>query len=427
MKSKKWVAILTSLMILVVMAGVSFAEDVSYAFIKPTEDVTITVWYAVSGKSGEAFNALLDAYQAENPNIHLEASYSGDYAETQAKLSANLATGTAPDVVLSSSLPLYTGGRGNFTMEALIQDPEFNVGDVYAGVWEYAKYAGHICAVPFSNSTPVLYYNKQIAAAAGLDIENNPPATWDELFEMGKTAQAKGNVNNSDAFWGFDTNDHTWVFNSMLGQNGNTLVAFEGDKIIPVFNNEQAQVAGNFWKKLVDEKVMPVGEHANAENAFLAGNVAFFAASSSRIPRYASSETVEVGALPLPAFETPRVALGGALLATFSTDPVKLAASWDLIKYLASVEHQSQYAIASGYLPIRASAMDQQIVKDAIAANPMFEVSYKQMANSWAYVWFDYESVMYQCVRRAVEAIEQGTDVKEALDTGVNELLREME
>src|SRR5260370_22425715 len=53
-------------------------------------------------------------------------------------------------------------------------------------------YNGKFYAVPFQRSTPVMYYNKDAFAEAGLDPEK-PPVTWQELANVAqKLTQREG-------------------------------------------------------------------------------------------------------------------------------------------------------------------------------------------------------------------------------------------
>ena len=300
-------------------------------YTKPTGDVDLTVWYAVSGATGETFEAQIAEYQKENPNIHIQLSYAGSYSDAAEKVSANLLTGTAPDVALMAAGPLYTGGRGDYTIESLIEDPAFDKDDIYEGVWDYARYDGRICAIPYGISVPVLFYNKTILEAAGIDIESEAPKTWDDLYDLAERAQKNGNVNNSSSFYGFEVSDAPWLFKSMLNQNGNGIIDTT-DGITPIYNYAEAVEVSTFWQKLATNGVMPAGEHDNAEKNFLAGNCAFIVASSVRLARWSADPVVDFGVLPMPAFDQESVALGGNVLVTFSEDEEKLAASWDLIK-----------------------------------------------------------------------------------------------
>lgn len=137
-------------------------------------------------------------------------------------------------------------------------------------------------APPYGISVPVLFYNKTILEAAGIDIESEAPKTWDELYDLAERAQKNGNVNNSSSFYGFEVSDAPWLFKSMLNQNGNGIIDTT-DGITPIYNNAEAVEVATFWQKLATNGVMPAGEHDNAEKNFLAGNCAFIVASSVRL------------------------------------------------------------------------------------------------------------------------------------------------
>jgi ABC-type glycerol-3-phosphate transport system substrate-binding protein len=388
----------------------------------------LTVWYAVSGDSGEAFKALLDKYAAANPDVALAYSYSGNYGDTATKVSAALASKTAPDLALMAAGPLYTGARGDFFMEEKVKDPDFSKDDVFPGVWDYAKYQGRICAVPYGISTPVLYYNKSILEKAGIDIAKKPPKTWEDLYQMAKTAQAKGNASGSTDFWGFDVTDVAWLFKTMLAQNGNDIVSVSGTKITPVFNDDKALAIAAFWKRLVDEKIMPMGQHSNAEKKFLAGNTAFYVATSSRIAKWTKDPAIPLSAVAMPYWKKPSVALGGNVLVILSSDPKTKEAAWKLVKFLASAENQTDFAVKTGYLPIRKSGLSRQSVKDAIAKNAMYNVAFKQMDVSWSYWHFEAMGTMDSLLVQALDQIERGAAApKDALAKAVKDLLADME
>ena len=393
-------------------------------FTKPTEEVTLEVWYAVSGITATTFEAQVQEYMAANPNVKIEISYAGSYADCAEKISANLLTDTAPDVALMSAGPLYTGAREDWTIEGLIQDPAFDKAGIYEGVWKYAEFKGRICALPYGISVPVLYYNKAIIEKAGIDLEKNPPKTWDELYALAEKAQKDGG-----ATYGFEVSDVPWLFKSMLNQNGNNIIDTTGETIKPAYNDDAAVEVGEFWQKLTDNGIMPIDQHSNADNTFLAGEVAFVVSSSVRLARWSAKEGVpEFGVLPMPAFEKESVALGGNVLVCFpkKDQEAKLAAAWDLLKFLMSEEKHTEFAITTGYLPIYAKSMETEYVKNAIAEDPRRGIVYGQMANGWSYWHFDEMGTMDNILWGVLSEIENGKPVKEALDKGVEDLKNEM-
>lgn len=395
----------------------------------PQEPISLNVWYAVSGTSGETFVKLANAFDEANELVNLELSYSGGSADTATKVSAALLTDTAPDVALMYAGPLYTGGRGDFSIGELIKEEGFGYEDVFAGMWDYCTYMdGGICAVPFGISTQVLYYNKNILSAAGVDM-TNPPATWAEFLTVAKQCVEKGNINNAKDFIGFDVSDAPWLFKSMLMQNACSIIEQKDGAITPIFNNEQALEVANYWKSLVEEGVMPAGEHNNAENKFLAGNCAFIAASSNRISRWVGTTEFELGAIEMPSFTQQRsLALGGNVLVILTQDPARVAAAWEFIKAMTTTDSISEFSLATGYLPIRKSSVETEAAKQAIAGNEMYSIAFKQLDYTWSYVHFEQMGTMDTELRTALNKIEKnaGGTVQEVLDKAVKNLQTEI-
>ena len=401
---------------------------VLFAAVVPAMAQTkLKVWYAISGDSGEAFKAMLEKYDAATDDVVIEYSYSGNYGDTATKVSASLISNTAPDVALMAAGPLYTGARNDYFIESKISEADFMKDDIYPGVWDYAKYNGRICAVPYGISTPVLYYNKAILDKAGISMKN-PPKTWAEFYPIAKAAQAKGNINGGADFWGFDVTDVAWLFKTMLNQNGNGIINVKGTKIAPAFNDDKAVEVATFWKKLTDDKVMAVGQHANAEKKFLAGNLAFLVATSARIVRWANDPALKIGAIPMPYFQKPSVALGGNVLIILSKDQKVKEASWKLVKYLASKENQTAFALKTGYLPIRKSGLSLPAAKTAVDGNNMFAVAFDQLDVSWSYWHFEQMGTMDMMLAQMIDVIERNVqDPKAALNKAAADLQVEID
>lgn len=382
--------------------------------------VTLSVWYAVSGTSGEKFTAMSDAFKAET-GITLNLSYSGNSSDTATKVSAALLSGTQPDVALMYAGPLYTGGRGDYTVDTLMNGADFDKNDIFPGMLDYCTYMGEgICAVPFGISTQVMFYNKDLMKANGIDM-TNPPKTWAEFYTLCKELVDK------TGGYAFDTTDEAWLFKSMLMQNGCEVVLKENDTIVPIYNNEKAKEVAEYWKSLVDNKIMNAGKHSAAENDFLAGKLPFIAASSNRISRWTGTTTFELGAIEMPYFNQPSLALGGNVMVILTNDPVKVKAAWEYIKALTSVENNSDFALATGYLPIHKSALEQDNVKKAIAENEMYAVAFKQLDYTWAYTHFEQMGTMDSLLKTALNRLEKGKDTPQGvLDKAVNDLITEI-
>lgn len=405
--------------------GVDFVTPMDPA---QREKVSLEIWYAVSGTSGEKFVEQATAFDESNDLVDLELSYSGGANDTSTKVSAALLTDTAPDIALMYAGPSYTGGRNDFTMDQLIQREGFNADDIFPGMWDYCKYytSDAVCAVPYGISTQVMYYNKDILAAAGVDM-TNPPKTWDEFYEVCLKCLENGNINNTEDFTAFDVTDTGWLFKSMAMQNGCPIVeSTPEDGVTPVFNNEAAIQVAEYWKKMVDAGIMAPGEHNVAENKFLSGNLAFLAMSSNRISRWTDVD-INIGAIEMPYFNTPSVALGGSVIAVFTQDPQKIEAAWEFVDYMLEVERQTDFALSTGYLPVRQSALDLPAVQDAISNNDMYNIAFNQLSYTWAYVHFEQMGTMDLQIADALSRVEKGTlQPQEAFDAAVNRVIDEL-
>ena len=71
-----------------------------------TTPVTLDVWYALGGSSGEAFNQIIEDFNALNTGIIINGSYSGGYNDTSTKITAALSSNpkSTPDVLIGGQV-----------------------------------------------------------------------------------------------------------------------------------------------------------------------------------------------------------------------------------------------------------------------------------------------------------------------------------
>jgi len=392
------------------------------------EKQTLQVWYAVSGTSGEKFTALSEEFDKGSDLVDLELSYSGGSGDTATKVSAALLTNTQPDVALMYAGPLYTGGRNDYAMEQLMKRTGYDMDDIFPGMLDYCTYMNEgICAVPFGISTQVMYYNKTLLDKAGVDM-SNPPETWQDFFALCQDLLAKLGGEGTD-FTAFDVSDAPWLFKSMLRQNGCEIVRKGDDgKIIPVYNDEAALEVTDFWYSLVTSGIMAAGEHDNAENRFLSGNCAFIAATSNRISRWRGATEFELGAIEMPCFKEKSLALGGNVMVILTDDPQKVEAAWDYISYLTSAEKNAEFALATGYLPIRKSELSDPAIQAALSENELYGIAFKQLEYTFAYTHFEQMGTMDSLIRNMLNKLEKnrGTS-QDLLNKAVKDLQKEID
>ena len=368
------------------------------------EKISLNVWYSASGATGEAFTKAVEAFDAGSDLVDITLSYSGSADDTAYKVNAAMIAGTAPDVALMYSGPVFTGGSGNYSLNDLIKRDGFNSADIFPGLWDFCRYykSDAVCAVPYGISTQLLYYNRDIIAEAGIDL-TDPPKTWEEFRDICRECAA---LRRDSRFAAFDAVQADWLFKTMLHQSGCPIIEVNGDKVGPALTGKEAVETAAFWQSLAEEGLMPAGEHGIAEEKFLSGNLAFLAMSSNRIPRWEDAN-IPIGAIPMPSFSEPSTAIGGTVLVILTPDRQKIEAAWDLISYLMEPEHHAAFALASGYLPVRASELDLPEVKQAISDNAMYGIAFDQLGSAWSYTFFDEMGTFNTVIDAALESLER--------------------
>jgi len=140
------------------------------------EPVTISV----SGWSLDTtpeFQVLADGFTANNPHVTVELK-EYDAAEYNTLLTADLAAGAGPDIITQKEVKFLTtfqeGGQ-------LLDVSDVPLPDGISGTSSY-EVDGVAYAVPYRQDSWVLYYNKDLFAAAGVD-EPDGSWTWDDYAD----------------------------------------------------------------------------------------------------------------------------------------------------------------------------------------------------------------------------------------------------
>ena len=164
---------------------------------KPLGDVVLTLggWRTATGR----MNQLLAEFHHDHPEIVVRFDPS-ESAEYDSVLSAQLETGTAPDLVylrsFSASRDLFEQGYLS-SLDDLPGLREHFDPEVLAA-WKATS--SEVYAVPFTASSHGIYYNKDIFRDLGLEV----PETWEELLTVAETLREAGTTpfaNGTNAEW----------------------------------------------------------------------------------------------------------------------------------------------------------------------------------------------------------------------------------
>lgn len=380
--------IATVLLVLFMTSSLAFAQA-SQETAKTEGPVTIEVWYALSGTTGENFLRAVDNFNNSQSDVVAVASYSGGYNDTATKITAALKSNSTPDVIIGGQVT-YTGAYGNFYAGNQAQtDPEFDFDDVFEGLWEYGMYDGQYCNIPYNMSTNTMFYNKALIEGAGIDLKDNAPKSWDEFLQL--CVQLKDFYKDNADFIPFVVQDEDWLSNTQILQCNNPVIAANEDYSVKTaaWGSEECAKVAKWWQDMVKEGCMDMTMNKTGNNVFLAGNAAFFAGSSTKISEWTPTLGENLCAIEMPYFDVQKVALGGSCVAVYPKTAERTAAAWSFIKFICSADENALFAVDSGYLPIRKSSFTSEAVTKAVETMPAYEVAFKQLSYAYAYVNID--------------------------------------
>ncbi|MDR1049800.1 MAG: ABC transporter substrate-binding protein [Deltaproteobacteria bacterium] len=339
----------------------------------------ITFWTALTGKNAEALQELVDKYNSSQDKIRVQAVSQGNYWENGTKLQAALVSDTYPVMTM-----LEVSQVGEFGLRGALADlaPYFTAVErarFVDGLVKQGVMDGKFVAVPYNRSTPILFYNKDMLRAAGLD--ESGPKTWDELRSFSqKISDPPRNI------YGFECPVDIWFIQAgIFQQNGSV---FTSDMRRTAFQLEAGVKLVAFWQDMVKEGSMkaPLGQDYNswdvAMDDLVTQKVAMIFSSTADLTGLieATDGHFALAAAFLPAGEKRASPTGGAFLTVFdkSSDEQK-AAAVDFIKFLTRADNDAQFSKATGYLPVVKDALDEPVLKELYARHPQYQVAYDQL------------------------------------------------
>lgn len=409
----------------------------------------ITWWHAMGGELGTKLEEIVAGYNDSQSDFAVTPTYKGSYPETMTAAIAAFRANQQPNIVQVFEVgtgTMMAAEGATYPVYQLMADTNQNfdpAGFLSAVVGYYTDTEGNMLSMPFNSSTPILYYNKDVFEAAGLD-PNTPPETWEQLEEFSNQIMEAG-----AAECGFTTGWISWVqlenfsawHNQPIGTMENGFAGLGTELTV----NGPLQV--RHWENLArwqDEGVFEYGGPTGGNDAppkFYAQECAIYMNSSaSRAGVIANATDFEVGYGMLPHYadtEPQNSIIGGATLWVLQGhSDEENAGVADFFSYLSSAEVQADWHQFSGYLPITQEAYELGQEQGYYEANPGSDVAIKQItlneptANSKGLRFGNYVQIR-DIIDEEFQALLAGNkSAQEALDALVergNALIRDFE
>jgi sn-glycerol 3-phosphate transport system substrate-binding protein len=357
----------------------------------PAQAVTdILWWHAMSGELGRQLEKLAADFNASQSDYRIVPGYKGNYTETVTAAIFAFRSRSQPAIVQVNEIATATmmAAKGAiypvFELMRDGQEPFSPSAYLPAVTGYYSDVSGNMLSFPFNASTPILYYNKDLFRAAGLDPEI-APKTWADVGAAAKRLRASG------AACGFTTSWPSWINVENFSAFHNLPIAtrvngFDGLDAVLNFNNPVvvrhiAQLAEWQTTRAFDYS----GRATSAEPRFQKGECGIFIGSSATRADIRANSKFEVGYGMLPYSADVEGApqntiIGGATLWVLRG---RTAAEYKGVAkffgYLSKPEVQAAWHQNTGYLPVTRAAFDLTRAQGFYDRNPGTAISIEQI------------------------------------------------
>ena len=350
-------------------------------------ETELTMYYpiAVGGALTEVVDGIVADFEAENPDIKVNAIYSGNYDDTRVRALSALNSGEPAQLAVMFSIDAYDLIEQDLILpfdDVLKTDADRAWLDgFYPALMANGQIEGKTWGIPFQRSTIVAYYNKDMFRAAGLDPEK-APATWDEMVSMGKAL-------TKDDTYGVmipSTGYPYWMFQALAIQNGKELMASDG--LTTYFDDPEVIETLEFWKSLSAEHgIMPTGtvEWGTLRQAFLEGQTAMMWHSTGNLTAVKNAAEFDFGVAMLPGNKRLGSPTGGGNFYLFKdTTDAEREAAMKLIQFMTSPDQAAAWSIATGYMGVSPAAYETEALKSYTADFPPALVARNQLEHAVA-------------------------------------------
>jgi sn-glycerol 3-phosphate transport system substrate-binding protein len=368
-----------------------FVALAAIALASPAQAATeIMWWHAMSGELGKQLEKLAADFNASQSDYRIVASYKGNYTETVTSAIFAFRSRSQPAIVQVNEIATATmmAAKGAIypVFELMRDQSEPFSPDAYlpAVTGYYADVAGNMLSFPFNVSTPILYYNKDLFRAAGLDPEV-APKTWPEVGAAANRLRTAGSACGLTTSWPSWINVENFLafHNVPLATRTNGFGGLDAELTFnnPLMVRHIAQLAQWQTTKAYDYS----GRGQSAEPRFQKGECGIFIGSSATRADIKANSKFEVGFGMMPYW--PDVAgapqntlIGGATLWVLRDRPrAEYTGVGRFFAYLSKPEVQAAWHQNTGYLPITRAAFDLTRAQGFYDRNPGAAIGIEQL------------------------------------------------
>lgn len=232
--------------VLTLASGCGDSSNVTY---ERKEQVEISLsWWGNDVRNEYTLEAI-NRFEKLHPDIKVNCSYS-EWSGYKSRYDIKMVSDTEADVMQINYSWIQEhspDGTGYYDLESL--DDYVDLTNFSDEELSYGWQNGKLNAIPIALNTQTMYINKTVYGEYGLPV----PETWEDLFRAAK-------VMKGECYPMSMTSKSSWFFITAYAEQvtGKHFMSMKGELL---FTPEDIEIMLNFYKRLVDEEVIPQVEY----------------------------------------------------------------------------------------------------------------------------------------------------------------------
>lgn len=330
------------------VAGLLLVLLAALSGVSAQETTNLVLWHALQDAEGDGLLALIDAFQAANPDVTIEQVFTPSDS-----LTTNFATaagsGEGPDMILWAN-----DAAGNWARSGLVLDITSLVDDelrtqVTDSGWGTFTFQDGIYGVPINAKTLAFFYNKSLVPDA--------PETWADVLAISEDLAADGITGLSFQNGFFHSAGFLFGLDgSLMDADGNATFGADGEGRQAMI--DYLTLHQSIYQLTQDEDSGVLIDGTSPLPGFQTGEVAMVYDGIWNLAQYQSDLGDDLGVAIMPALDngnTPAMfaqTTGFLLNANVADDTAKTDAFVRFAKFVTSPEGQQIGLDEAGWLPV---------------------------------------------------------------------------
>lgn len=344
---------------------------------KTTEKTKLEFYYGLGGKLGETMSKIIADFNSSNEKYEIVPIVQGNYSETLQALQASLAAGKPPALAINGYPEFMKLAKNDvlLPLDENISQPEYNKDDIL--LLEQGKYEESTLAVPAYVSTQMMYYRKDIFEKYNID--------YDSLESFEQFAEAAKLIKEKEDIFGWSV---MWYAEHMIDyarSAGGDIVSEDGKTV--TIDSEEWIYAWDLIRKLIHEdKTMETVYGGNGwewwyktiDNVMNGKSAGYTGSSGDG----GDLDFTKVATGMQKGFNgsKPRPVAVSVVFNLFKDSSIEQQqGAWEFVKFFSEADRTAYWAVETGYIPIRNSAVDTEIFQNKMKENPYLSTPLEQV------------------------------------------------